>query len=171
MFANSCSHVTAGGRLLDIDAINPITNKRIFDAGIENGVRKLRNYHIKSVCNPMVCVESREKGTTYQEDMSIFFKFICKTEKHGILYNSKTYYLKASFPADMSCHWKVTGIGGATKQQTLFCHCCSCQSADIGKYKVEESRCDICRRLNIKRCYCHNLETDRIFNMRQKNDT
>ena len=38
MFTNSCSHVTAGGQLLDIDAIDPITNKRIFDAGIENGV-------------------------------------------------------------------------------------------------------------------------------------
>ena len=35
IFTNSHSHVTAGGQLLDIDAIGPITNKRIFD-GFKN---------------------------------------------------------------------------------------------------------------------------------------
>ena len=83
-------------------------------------------------------------------------------------YNGKTYYLKASFPDNMSCHWKVTGMAGTAKQKTLFCHWCSCQLGDIGKYQVDESRCDVCRRLTVKRCYYHNLENDSILNMCQK---
>ena len=78
------------------------------------------------------------------------FDFIRDANQNGIVYEGKTCLIKASFPADMSCHWKVTGLGGACKVSTYFCHLCGCTSNDCEKIKKPPTNAKIV----IKKKHC-----------------
>jgi hypothetical protein len=115
-FTRDRGHTTSGGRPLDIDAVFPGTEVRIFDDGLDLcGRQLLKNYHISDVCNPCLSSECRETDNYYQNNVRYVFDFLIEAETSGILYQGRTYYIRSSFPADMSCHWKVTGRGGAAK--------------------------------------------------------
>jgi len=51
----------------------------------------------------------------------------------------------------MSSHWKSLHRGGAAKNKTHFCHCCSCTSDEIVTYNLDDP-CDRCRKRNTNKC-------------------
>ena len=80
--------------------------------------------------------------------------------ENGIDNEGKTYLVKPCFPVDMSCHWKVTGMGGACKVTSLFCHLCVCTSNNCAKYKTGTRRCDDCIADGEEFCFHYKIDDD-----------
>lgn len=65
------------------------------------------------------------------------------------MYGFKKFIVKS--PQDMSSHWKSLGKGGGCKNAIAFCHCCSCETKDLLKFR--ENKCIDCENLNKEKCY------------------
>jgi hypothetical protein len=63
-----------------------------------------------------------------------------------------------SFCADMSCHWKMCGMGGPSHATGQFCIYCSCHNSHRGMKALW--RCVDCLRLDpaeVHECFHHAL--------------
>ena len=71
-----------------------------------------------------MCIsQCKETEDYYKQDIKKFFEFIKEANQNGIEYNGQIYLIEASFLADMSCHWNVTGLGGACKVSNYVSIC------------------------------------------------
>ena len=100
-FSRSRGHDTAGECTLDLDAIDPLTKERLFDDGVEKRT-KIKNYHVSTVCNHMVCAESIEKKSYIKKISAKFFKFIEDTEEKG--FNLEAKLTTSTPPFQLTCH-------------------------------------------------------------------
>jgi hypothetical protein len=104
--------------------------------------------------------QHKETKDHYRVNVPHFFEYVRKVEAEGIKYDGQTYWINSSFPADQSCHWKVTGMGGACKSAEMFCHHCGCTSTNVAKYKVLNRRCDWCVSENREKCTHYKVDTN-----------
>ena len=116
----------------------------------------------------MVMAQCNETTSYYHNLIPEFFQFIRKVDQDSFLYQNNTYKVKPAFPVDMSCHWKVTGMGGAAKDVNLFCHLCLCESCNIARYQIGDKKCDWCMKHSFERCYCHEVETYDVTSFRKR---
>ena len=64
----------------------------------------------------------------------------------------------------MSCQWKIKGMGGAAKQHTYFCHCCStCHSDNLTSFRIGVVRCSFFVNDENEKSYCHDIETTSVM--------
>ena len=154
-------HTSLGGRPLDLEAKDPFTKELLFHNGFtEDGLVILKNYHTKEIANFMVICGTNETQNLYREDVRFFFEFMKSVDEHGLIFEGRTYKIAGTFPADMSCHWKVTGMGGACKVKHYFCHHCACASDKITYFKFGDQRCDWCKAESNEKCCHFSVDTD-----------
>jgi hypothetical protein len=106
------SHVTAGIKILDPRAIDPISHLPI---GLE-GSKKVQS---RDLCFPFKVLLIRDTKTLYQEHFKDFFDVFSKLNLEGgfELGNNP---ISVSSPQDMSSMWKALGWDGGCKVKTFF---------------------------------------------------
>jgi hypothetical protein len=113
----------------------------------------------------------KESQSLMHEHFGPYFKEIIRIceEKFPEKYNMEPICLAANM--DGSARWKCTGRGGAAKNVTYPCECCTCSSLDLAKPQIQ-ANCLWCRVLghneetNGVRCYHHKILTEeRLDNM------
>jgi len=64
----------------------------------------------------------------------------------------------------MSFEWKLSKVGGAIKQHSTFCHCCSFDSTKIHFSNAE--KCKWCKEMHAdekRKCYHHSMMDEDIL--------
>ena len=160
-FSRMRGHTSFGYRLLDVATKVPDTEELLFcDGSEDDGRLKLKNYHSKETCHFLSMAQVRETKHHYHEQIKHMFDFMGDCNKNGITTEDGTYHVNCSFPADLSCHWKVLGMGGACKVATMFCHLCGCQSSECAKFKVGGQRCKRCQDAGEEECFHHEMDDE-----------
>ena len=168
-FTRMRGHTSTGYRLLDIDAKYPRTDLCVFDDGKdEQGRQKLKSYQSRDICHILSMAQVKETKQHYQEKVKHIFTFMNLCASDGIEIGNETYKIKCCFPADLSCHWKVLGMGGACKVAKNFCHLCGCTSPSCAKYKVGSRRCETCISANVAECYHHMIDNDKEIERKKR---
>ena len=165
---NLQKHTSLGCRVVDLEAKVPGTEELLFHAGFnDNGDVILKNYHCKEIANFMMICRTNETANLYRVHARHFFDFIKKIDEEGIQYNGHTYLVSSTFPADMSCHWKVLNLGGSCKVKDLFCHHCRCHSNELTSFCIDDMRCNWCKSENNLKFYHFDVNTEEEINRKQ----
>lgn len=141
------SFVAAGLKVNDYRALDPTT-------GIPIGLQDSTKIQSRELCYLMKIIMSRDTKSLYDEAFKDFFDYFKKIENEGFGPIPPGRFLFSS-PQDMSSLWKALKKGGACKQKTHFCHCCSCKSEDAWNPRPE--RCSRCITTGRERCYHHDV--------------
>jgi hypothetical protein len=148
MLTSNLGHVTAGTKIVDPRAANPMT-------GIHIGISGF--FQSRDLCYPAQIVFGKDCKSLYSDCFGGFF-----SKFHGGLvipptpnYPIELSNFQISAPQDMSSIWKTTGLGGGCYNKKQFCYCCMCTNDLISVYKSDDNRCDLCKRLGVTRCFCH----------------
>jgi hypothetical protein len=116
------SHVTAGIKILDPRAIDPISHLPI---GLD-GSKKVQS---RDLCFPFKMMLTRDTKTLYHEHFKDFFDFFARLNREG-LPELGIQPIMVSSPQDMSSMWKALGWAGGCKVKTFFCYCCAMTSKE-----------------------------------------
>jgi hypothetical protein len=137
------SHVTAGIKILDPRAIDPISHLPI---GLD-GSKKVQS---RDLCFPFKMILTRDTKTLYHEHFKDFFDFFARLNREG-LPELGIQPIMVSSPQDMSSMWKALGRGGGCKVKTFFCYCCAMTSKECAT--ARKVRCPSCVETGRLRCY------------------
>ena len=159
------THVTAGIKIIDLRAKEPITGAPLF---LNTGSSLRTNLPIGSgtkiqsrdVCFPLLSIFAKDKKELYKEEFSDFYSFFSKLQEEGLPENDNgpaVKPMKIVSPQDLSSFWKVLGMGGGSFSTDLFCHCCTCRRSEKANYKQGASRCERCISKNKQNCYHHDV--------------
>jgi hypothetical protein len=128
-------HVTIGFKIVDVDAVDPNTGKKV-----------LRNMLSDQRCFTVMTIIAKYNRSTYKNCFDYIFDFCNevrangKTTKDGTQWNP----FLVPEPQDMKSHQFCLGVGGACKGLGVvhFCHLCSRTSDDVAV--PNHIRCDTC---------------------------
>jgi hypothetical protein len=115
--SRNVSHVTAGIKILDPRAINPISHLPI---GMD-GSKKVQS---RELCFPFKMIFTRDTKSLYKEQFKDCFDFFGRLRDEG-LPEMGIRPINVSSPQDMSSIWKAIGRGGGCKVKIYFCYCCA----------------------------------------------
>jgi hypothetical protein len=152
MLTAHLGHVTAGIKIVDPRAKNPLTDLPI-------GMDLL--FQSRDLCFPAQIVFGKDCKQLYKDCFgqlhSRFHGGLCipATVDCPELSN-----FRVISPQDMSSIWKTTGLGGGCYNKKQFCYACMCTNDLIAVPKVGNNRCDMCHRLGIQSCFCHPVNDD-----------
>jgi hypothetical protein len=146
--SRNISHVTAGIKINDRRAIDPLT-------GIPIGFQDSTKLQSRELCWPVKILIAKDTKVLYKDYFTDFFEFFKGVEENG--FGEFTRPFIVSSPQDLSSFWKVYKKGGACKQKIEFCHICSCKSTQC--YLPRQDRCERCVRNGRQDCY-HWVEGD-----------
>jgi hypothetical protein len=137
------SHVTAGIKILDPRAIDPISHLPI-------GLQGSKKVQSRDLCFPFKMILTRDTKTLYQEQFKDFFDFFSRLNQEGIPELGSNPIMVSS-PQDMSSMWKALGRGGGCKVKTYFCYCCAMTSKESATPR--KISCQSCMDRGRKKCY------------------
>jgi hypothetical protein len=140
--SRNISHVTAGVKINDPRAIDPIT-------GIPIGCEDSTKVQSRELCFPFKILIARDTKTLYDNYYSDFFTFFKQVEQNGFGDYPRPFIV--SSPQDLSSFWKVFKKGGACKNKGQFCHCCACHSDVV--HLPRQIRCERCVLKGRADCY------------------
>jgi hypothetical protein len=141
--SRNVSHVTAGIKILDPRAIDPISHLPI---GMD-GSKKVQS---RELCFPFKMILTRDTKSLYQEHFKDFFDFFGRLRDEGLPTHGIRPMMVSS-PQDMSSIWKAIGRGGGCKNKTFFCYCCAATSKDSAKPR--KIQCQSCIEKGRSKCY------------------
>jgi hypothetical protein len=150
--SRNISHVTAGIKINDPRAIDPIS-------GIPIGMEDSRKLQSRELCYPCKVLIAKDSKTLYDNYYSDFFSFFKQVNEHGFgnftAKENSNGILRAPFtissPQDLSSLWKSTGRGGACKNKIDFCCQCACTSDVV--HLPRQIRCERCVLTGREACY------------------
>jgi hypothetical protein len=131
--SRNISHVTAGVKINDPRAIDPVT-------GIPIGCEDSTKVQSRELCFPFKVLIAKDTKTLYDNYYTDFFSFFKQVEQNGFGAFPRPFII--SSPQDMSSFWKVFKKGGACKNKGHFCHCCACHSDVV--HLPRQIRCERC---------------------------
>jgi hypothetical protein len=137
------SHVTAGIKILDPRAIDPMTNLPI-------GLAGSKKVQSRDLCFPFKMILTRDTKSLYQEHFKDFFDFFSRLNREG-LPQLGIYPIMVSSPQDMSSMWKALGRGGGCKVKTFFCYCCAMTSKESATQR--KIKCPSCVLSGRQKCF------------------
>jgi hypothetical protein len=140
--SRNISHVTAGIKINDPRAIDPRT-------GIPIGRDGSVPVQSRELCFPCKILIAKDTKDLYTNHFTDFFAFFKEVEEHGFGEFTKPFIV--SSPQDLSSFWKALKKGGACKNKTNFCHCCSIKSR--GVELPRPTRCQSCVLQNRGKCF------------------
>ena len=116
--SRNTQHVTAGIKILDPRAINPLTGIPLGFEGVQS----------QEFCFPVKILLAKDTKCLYKTHFTDFFEWAAKLNTVGVGPFKKC---SVSSPQDISSFWKVLGRGGACKTSENFCHCCQQKSSNL----------------------------------------
>ena len=140
--SRNIQHVTAGIKILDPRAVNPVT-------GIPIGLEGVQS---REFCFPTKILLTKDTKTLYRTHFNDFFEWANKLNTEGVLDYKK---FSVASPQDVSSFWKCIGRGGAAKRDENFCHCCAVKSSNIIVPNL--IKCAHCNKFDNKLCYHHSV--------------
>ena len=150
---NTLGHVTAGIKIVDPRALDPLTGIPLHVSG---------KYQSRDLCFPTQITFGRDCKKLYEDCFQNFFEYFNGTVKVPAKFGlPELSNFRILSPQDMSSIWKTVGLGGGSHTKHFFCYCCSCQKRDIRLAKQKLERCYDCTRLKIDRCFCHPVNDKR----------
>jgi hypothetical protein len=146
--------ITAGFKMQDVDAINPIMGKALCVDGIYDNVQSRDHVF------PVQLLMAKETKESYQACRG-FFEFM--RDGTTFFWQALDGFEEIELTAtmDLSASWKGLQKGGACKQRRFFCHCCPLESDNVHHPNDEK-----CNRFFAQRdnddwlCYHHNITSE-----------
>lgn len=119
-------------------------------------------------------VQARESKNLLHNEFKAFYKFVHDISTTGLPYRSTSRPEIKPFKViachDMSCLWKVTGLGGACKNATYFCSQCLCTKHTLLHYKEGTHQCEFCKKHHPSTFKCRHHTTNDAFVIQSKVD-
>ncbi|CAB9505987.1 hypothetical protein SEMRO_250_G098940.1 [Seminavis robusta] len=140
-------HVTAGVKIIDPRAVDPITGRNLFLDHL---------YQSRDLCFPCQITFGRDCKDLYTDCFHQFHSLFnggLVIPSLGDLPELSNFNIVS--PQDMSSIWKTTGLGGGSHQTLLFCYACMCHNHQKHLFQTGSNRCPTCQRLKVGKCFCH----------------
>jgi hypothetical protein len=144
------TQVSAGIKICDERALNPLTGQRLFG---DSGYEKVQSRY---VCFPLYVHIARDNKEFYLTHLESFFQ-----ELNDI---KDAYPLGLQFTqgADMCSLQKNLKRGGAMKNKNFGCYCCNIYKSDLAR--PNSTHCDDCIQLGIEEpCYHQQVSDDALM--------
>jgi len=155
-----------GFKIIDGDAINPLTNEPLLCSFIDDddnpGRRTKKVYHgaqSNVCCMVSSAVMAKEKQAMESESFIKLIDFLKKLESEGLPASGDEPALPPQKNCtvgcgDLSLQQKMSNLGGACKVKEFFCTYCSTQSGDhdLLGYVFGDLICSMCKRNERTRC-------------------
>jgi hypothetical protein len=157
-------HLTGGIKIVDPRSVDPVTGNLLLLLG------KFQSRDLSFPCQLAFVKESKQ---VYKDCFKSFFEIL----------NSNNFVVPAtefmpemsnfdiSSCQDLSSGWKTTTLGGGCKTTEFFCSQCMVSRKTVVEYKVLHTRCPLCSRLSIERCYCREIVDETTLDMVKANLT
>ena len=160
---NTASQCLFGLKIVDTDAINPLTNKPLLCTEIvdEDGISR-RSYcgaQSNVCCMVASAIMAKEKEAMESTGFKRLINFLKRLESEGIPANGDEPALPPQTGGligcgDLSFQQKMSCLGGACKVKQFFCTYCATESGDhdLLAYVTGSKRCAMCVRNDRERC-------------------
>lgn len=150
------TQVSAGIKICDERAINPLTGQRLFG---ESGYDKVQSRY---VCFPLYVHIAKDNSEFYSNHLASFFNELNDIEDE--------YPLGVQFTqgADMCSLHKTVKRGGAMKNKNYACYCCSIHKDNLAK--PNPTRCQDCIDLGMEEPCYHQQVSDEALMQRLQDD-
>lgn len=143
---NVLGHVTAGVKVIDPRATDPVTGTPLCVNG---------KFQTRDLCFPCQMTWGQDCKALHNDCFGVFFEcFHGRVAVPGINGLPELSNFEMLSTQDMSSIWKTAGLGGGSSSKEQFCHCCVCSKHDKATHKNGDSRCPQCTRLSINKCFC-----------------
>ena len=162
---NNASQSLFGMKIIDTDAINPLTKEPLLCSYIVNeeeddATKRVFHGAQSNVCCMVSCaVMAKEKEAMKSESFKCLINFVKKVEREGLPANGDEPAIPRQKDrlvgcGDLSFHQKVSDLGGACKVKRFFCTYCSTMSGDhdLLGYVSGILVCDMCKRNGRETC-------------------
>jgi hypothetical protein len=150
------TQVSAGVKICDERAINPLTGQRLFG---ESGYDKVQSRY---VCFPLYVHIAKDNSEFYSNHLASFFNELNAIEDENPL------GLQFTQGADMCSLHKTVKRGGAMKNKNYACYCCSIHKDSLAK--PNPARCQDCIALQMEEPCYHQQVSDEALMQRLKED-
>ena len=149
MLASHLGHVTAGIKIVDPRAIDPMTGYAIGIDGL---------FQTRELCFALQIVFGKDCKDLYEThalltslpSSMVGYSFQPQFKTQWSYRTSRLFH-----PRTCPSIWKTTGLGGGSFNKKQFCYACMCENNQISLFSTGEKRCERCARLGIERCFCH----------------
>jgi hypothetical protein len=118
----------------------------------------------------MIIADAVDNKMLYEDVFKGFFEWGEKIRCEGIPASTLGPALMPftlTHKADMKAAWYLTNKEGGCKTKTYFCHLCCCDRHNLTSYKVNEFRCNRCKKRNRVKCHhhevCDNVRVDQLL--------
>ena len=147
---NELGHLTGGFKIVDPRAIDPLSGIAIAING---------KWQSRDLCFVTQLAFVKDSKAAYNDCFAEFFErfngerfVIPATDTEPELSN-----FDINSCQDLSSGWKATKLGGGCKTTNLFCCHCMVSRDTSCRFKSNDDRCNICVRLGIEQCFCHDV--------------
>ena len=147
---NELGHLTGGFKIVDPRAIDPLSGIAIAING---------KWQSRDLCFVTQLAFVKDSKAAYNDCFAEFFErfngerfVIPATDTEPELSN-----FDINSCQDLSSGWKATKLGGGCKSTNLFCCHCMVSRDTSCRFKSNDDRCNICVRLGIEQCFCHDV--------------
>ena len=160
---NTASQCLFGLKLIDQDAINPISGEPLLCSFVANSDGEMRRtYHgaqSLETCIVAGAVMAKEKQVMKSEWFKSIISFAKKTESEGVAANGDAEAIPAQKDGlvgcgDLSFQQKMSSLGGPCKAMRFFCTYCETNSGDhdLLGYVTGANVCSMCIRNGRDKC-------------------
>ena len=162
---NTASQSLFGMKLIDTDAVNPLTGEPLlcsFIDDVEDGIPSRKVYHraqSTTCCMVSCAVVAKEKQAMASEAFKGLIDFAKNVEREGLPANGDEVAIPPQTCGlvccgDLSFQQKINNLGGACKVKRFFCTYCSTESeeCDLLGCVRGELICDMCKRNDRTEC-------------------
>ena len=144
------TQVSAGIKMIDRRAINPVSGSLLFGNSGHNKIQSRFN------CYPLHVVIAKDNKELYKTHLANFFRDVNMVEQ------AHPNGLSVAQGADMCSLHKTLGVGGGMKVKKYACYCCNVHRDDL--CKPLDSPCEDCVRLGrTDPCYHHTMSDEALI--------
>ena len=154
---NSATHVTAGVKVVDYRAYDPLTGKPLSSTVLNDALRvRLFDCQSRNYCYVLKMLFGKDSKQVYKDVFQDVFNYAKILTEVGIAKSILGPVLKPfsiQLPQDLKTFWELLGTGGAAKVAEDFCHLCVCKSSNILHFTEGPNRCARCQKNEKSKCY------------------
>jgi hypothetical protein len=141
------THVSAGVKITDPRGFHPVTKQPLL-LTTDEGVKYIKMQSFE-LCSLMIIADARDTKVLYEDVYKEFYDWGKQISIEGLPTGNGEPALRPfnlTHNSDMKAAWYLSNRGGGCKTTEFFCTICSCTRDELVFFKVEEARCNRCKR-------------------------
>jgi hypothetical protein len=153
------THVSAGVKICDPNGVHPVTKQPLFIRH-EDGSEQIIRIQSSEMCCILIIADAHDKKDLYEDIFRGFYDRGSLISTVGLPADGNEPALRpfvVTHTTDLKASWYLSYRGGGCKNKNFFCTLCPCTRNSLISYKVDNWRCNRCKRKGNNKCYHHEV--------------